>query len=334
MLIQNLNELIHFFSLTAFSFILCMVLTPVLTHFLYKYKIWKKIREQAITGEKATVFYELHKHKKNTPTMGGILLWGVISLVTFLFNFSREWTYLPLFALICCGILGLIDDYLNIRGKIKGLSARIKTIWLFLISGLGAWWFFSKLGWTFVYIPFLGNQDIGWLYIVLFILVVVSTANAVNITDGLDGLAGGLLVISFSAFAVIAFFREQFGLASFCGTVAGVCLAYTWFSIYPARFFMGDTGSLALGATLGVVAMLTNSALILPIIGFVFVAEALSSVIQIFSKKFFKRKVFLCAPIHHHFEKIGWPETKVTMRFWIIGAVFAIIGIILRLISY
>lgn len=334
MAIENLPELIDFFFLTTLSFILCIALTPLLTHFLYKYKIWKKIREEAITGERAKVFYSLHKHKKNTPTMGGILLWGIILLTTLLFNLSREWTYLPLFTLVACGILGLVDDYVNIKGfsKIKGLPAKIKMFWLFLFSSLGAWWFFSKLGWNTIYLPLIGNFEIGWLYIPLFILVIISTANAVNITDGLDGLAGGLLTISFSAFATIAFFREQFGLASFCGTVVGVCLAYTWFSIHPARFYMGDTGSLALGATLGVVAMLTNSALILPIIGFVFLAEALSSIIQIFSKKFFKKKIFLCAPIHHHFEAKGWPETKVTMRFWVIGIIFAIIGLILRLI--
>jgi phospho-N-acetylmuramoyl-pentapeptide-transferase len=156
----------------------------------------------------------------------------------------------------------------------------------------------------------------------------------VNITDGLDGLSGGLLAISFFAFLVIAFFQGNYGIAIFCGTLVGATLAYTWFNIYPARFFMGDTGAIALGAALGVVAMLTNSALVLPIIGFIFVLEAGSSLIQIISWKVLKkRKIFIVAPIHHHFEAKGWPETKVTMRFWIIGAMMAVLGVVLRFLG-
>jgi len=175
---------------------------------------------------------------------------------------------------------------------------------------------------------------IGWLYIPLFLFVIIASANAANITDGLDGLAGGLLTISFGAFSIIAFIQGQIGLAAFCLTIVGSLLAFTWFNIYPARFFMGDTGSLALGATLGVVAMLTNSVLVLPIIGFIFVIETLSVIIQLISKKLRKgKKIFLCTPIHHHFEAIGWPETKVTMRFWVIGVVMAAIGLVLGLIG-
>ena len=180
-------------------------------------------------------------------------------------------------------------------------------------------------------VPGIGNFSIGWLYVPLFMFIIIGTANAVNFTDGLDGLAGGLLATSFAAFGAIALTQGKVELAAFCGTLVGVILAYTWFNIYPARFLMGDTGSLAFGATLGVVAMLTNSALVLAVIGAVFVVEMLSSIIQIISKRFFGRKVFLSAPLHHHLEAIGWPETKVTMRFWVIGIVFAVIGLVIAL---
>jgi phospho-N-acetylmuramoyl-pentapeptide-transferase len=205
-----------------------------------------------------------------------------------------------------------------------------------LILGIalaGALYFYFKLGYNLIHVPAVGDFSIGWLYIPLFVLVVISTANAVNITDGLDGLAGGLLSLSFGAFAVIALVQGNYGIAGFCAAVVGAMLSYTWFNIFPARFLMGDSGAFALGTALGVVAMLTNSVFVLPIIGAVFVVDAGSSVIQILSKKFLKRKIFLSAPIHHHLQAIGWPETKVTMRFWVIGAVCAVGGIIIGLIT-
>src|SRR3989338_513176 len=171
--------------------------------------------------------------------------------------------------------------------------------------------------------------DIGWLYIPLFVLVVVFLSNAVNITDGLDGLAGGTLAASFAAIMGIALVQQQVGIAAFAGTIIGALLAFLWFNIYPARFFMGDTGAFALGATLAVLAFLTNTVVMLPIIGFIFVIEAFSTLIQWFSKRYLGRKFFRVAPLHHHFEAIGWPETKVTMRFWVISAVMATIGMII-----
>ena len=175
--------------------------------------------------------------------------------------------------------------------------------------------------------------EIVWLLIPLFIFIVVASANAVNISDGLDGLAGGLLAIAFGAYAVIAFMQGNYGIAGFCISLVGILLSYTWFNIYPARFFMGDVGSFAMGTALGVVAMLTDTVVILPIIAFVFVVEAGSSALQILSKKLFKRKIFQVAPIHHHFEALGWPETKVTMRFWIIGQVMAVAGILIAIVT-
>jgi phospho-N-acetylmuramoyl-pentapeptide-transferase len=329
------DQLITLFLYVFFAFLLAMLLTPFLTNFLYKYRVWKEIKTEAVTGEKLKYFSKLHKIKSHTPTMAGILIWVVVAVITLLFNYSRSQTLLPLFTLITVAILGLADDYVNIRGVggIKGINWKKKMVWLLVLGAIGAWWFYSKLGWNSIHIPGIGIFTIGWWYIPLFIFIFISSANAVNITDGLDGLAGGLLALAFAAFSIIAMVQGSLGLALFCGTVVGAVLAYTWFNIYPARFFMGDTGSLALGATLGVVAMLTNSVIVLIIIGIIFFLELASSAIQIFSKKVFKKKIFLSAPMHHHFEAIGWPETKITMRFWVIGAVAAVIGLAIALIG-
>lgn len=202
-------------------------------------------------------------------------------------NLFRQQMLLPLFSFVAAGIVGLFDDYLNIRGADKGsgMRAPIKFGLTLGIAVIGALYFHFKLNYNLIHIPKVGDFSIGWLYIPLFISVIVSTANAVNITDGLDGLSGGLTATAFGAFGIIAFFSNLPWLAAFCAAVVGIMLTYTWFNIYPARFFMGDSGSFALGTTLGVVAMLTNSVFVLPIIGAVFVVEAGSSVIQIFSKK-------------------------------------------------
>ncbi len=320
------------------SFVLAMALTPFYTFFAYRYKFWKKQRETSTTGEKLTVFNKLHAHKfkRNIPTMAGLILVVAVSIVTLVFNLDRVETYLPLAALIGGGIVGLIDDVVNLKSKksgVRGLRSGLKFLMISLLAVALGWWFFNKLGVQSVHVPFVGNWNLGWLIIPIFAFVVVATGNAVNISDGLDGLAGGLLAASFGAYAVISLIEGQFLLAGFCVTILGALLSYLWFNIYPARFFMGDVGSFALGTSLGVVAMLTNTLFLLPIIGFIFVIEAGSSAIQIFSKRVFHRKVFLSAPIHHHFEAIGWPETKVTMRFWLIGTVAAFIGVIIGLLG-
>jgi phospho-N-acetylmuramoyl-pentapeptide-transferase len=193
------------------------------------------------------------------------------------------------------------------------------------------WYFFVKLGFSDIHIPFYGDLALGWLIVPLFAFAVTATSNAVNISDGLDGLAGGLLVAAYGAFGAIAVFQGQTILAGFCFTVLGALLSYLWFNIHPARFFMGDVGSFALGTSLGVVAMLTNTLFLLPVIGIVFVVEAGSSLLQITSKKLFHKKIFLSAPIHHHLEAKGWPEPKVTMRFWVISFIAAFIGVLLAL---
>lgn len=329
------DELTHVFLLSLMAFLLAMFMTPIYTYFAYRYKFWKKQRSTSTTGEKLQVFTKLHenKFKRNIPTMAGLIFIVAITITT-LFNLERGQTWLPLAALLGGAFVGLLDDIINLRGDGKGTAGMRSSVKFLMITALGValgWWFFDRNGISSIHIPFLGDWSVGWAIIPIFAFAVVATGNAVNISDGLDGLAGGLLALSYGAFGVIALFQGQVLLAGFCFTVIGALLSYIWFNIYPARFFMGDVGSFSLGAALGVVAMLTNSLFLLPIIGIVFVVEAGSSALQIFSKKFFGKKIFISAPVHHHLEAIGWPETKVTMRFWVIGAVAAFTGVLLAL---
>lgn len=332
------NQLTLIAALGIGSFVLAMALTPIYTFFAYRYKFWKVQRETSTTGEKLTIFNKLHAHKfkRNIPTMAGLILVVSVSIVTLLFNLDRVETYLPLAALIGGGVVGLIDDIVNLKSKrkgVRGLRSGLKFLMISLLALALGWWFFTKLGVHAVHVPFIGEWNLGWLIIPIFAFVVVAAGNAVNISDGLDGLAGGLLSTSFGAYAVLSLLEGQFLLAGFCFTILGALLSYLWFNIYPARFFMGDVGSFALGTSLGVVAMLTDTLFLLPIIGFIFVIEAGSSLLQILSKRIRGKKIFLSAPIHHHFEAIGWPETKVTMRFWVIGGVAAFVGVIVGLLG-
>jgi len=333
---QLTDELIKIFTLAVGAFLLAMALTPVYTFVAYRYKFWKKQRTTSTTGEALTIFNKLHEEKfrRNIPTMAGLIAVVAISLVTLLFNLDRQQTLLPLLALLGGGVVGLIDDIINIRGSGKGvggLRSSLKFAMITFVALIAAWFFYSKLGYTDIHVPFVGQLELGWVVIPLFVLTVVSAGNSVNISDGLDGLAGGLLAAAYGSFAVIALLQGNFGIAGFCFTVLGALLAYIWFNIFPARFFMGDIGSFALGTSLGVVAMLTDTLFLLPIIGIMFVAEAGSSLLQILSKKIFHRKIFISAPVHHHLEAKGWPETKVTMRFWVIAQVASFVGILLAL---
>lgn len=324
------------FLLSVGAFLLAMFLTPIYTFMAYRFKFWKKQRSTSTTGEKLEVFTKLHaaKFKRNIPTMAGVI--GVVSIfvVTFFFNLNRAETWLPLAALVGGGAVGLLDDIINIRGNgtgVAGLRSGLKFAMITVLALALGWFFYVKLGYDSVHIPFVGDLALGWVIVPLFVLAVVATSNAVNISDGLDGLAGGLLAISYGTFGVIALLQEHILLSGFCFTVLGALLSYLWFNIYPARFFMGDVGSFAFGTSLGVVAMLTNTLFLLPIIGILFVIEAGSSLIQIISKRLFHRKVFISAPIHHHLEAKGWPETKVTMRFWVIACVAGFTGVLLAL---
>lgn len=337
--------------LTMVSFVTAFSLTPLMTRILYKYKLGKNVRDESAN---TPVFTKMHKKKIGTPTMGGVIIWGTVVLLALFFyivghffpstfiselNFlTRSQTWLPLGVMVATALVGLVDDYFNVKKigpKGGGLSMGYKSVIYLVIAMIGAYWFYVKLAWDVIHVPFLGNFEIGPWYIPIFIFIVFATAFSVNEIDGLDGLAGGTLLYAFLAYGAISFLQGKYELSAFCGVIVGALLAFLWFNINPARFFMGDTGSMSLGVTLALIAMLTNSALLLPIIGFLFVIESMSVIIQIVSKKLRNgKRVFLSAPIHHHFEAIGWTEPKIVMRFWIIATVTSLIGVVLAFIDY
>jgi phospho-N-acetylmuramoyl-pentapeptide-transferase len=334
------NTLIRILSLGFLGFVLSMIITPIYTTLSYRWQWWKKPRETAVTGETAKVFNQLHaaKHKRHIPTMAGIIFVLSVCIVTLLFNLSRSETWLPLAAFTGAALIGLVDDIININGSglgVAGLPSKLKFLLVTIVALVGGLFFYFKLDVSGIHIPGVyGQLHIGWLIVPLFVLVVVATANAVNISDGLDGLAGGLASTAFLVYSIIALLEGRYGVAGFCLAIVGSLLSYTWFNIYPARFFMGDVGSFALGTALGVVAMLTNTVLLLPVIGLMFVVEAGSTILQVASKKLRNgKKIFRIAPIHHHFEAVGWPETKITMRFWVLGQVAAVLGLIIFLLG-
>ncbi len=342
------------FGISSFAFFLAIFLTPILTHYLYKYKMWKKkARNEALGGGETPIFNQMHKDKEvGTPRMGGILVWAVAAAVIFIYfilskifpsdltnklNFlSRGQTWLPLFTLIIASVIGLADDILQIRGQgsytAGGISLTKRIIMVIAIGLIGAWWFYTKLEVSSIIIPFLGEINLGLLFIPIFVLAMLAMFSG-GVIDGIDGLSGGIFAAMFAAYGGIAFFQNQIDLAVFCGVIAGGTLAFLWFNIPPARFYMGETGILGLTTALTVVAFLTKSAISLIIIAFPLFAASGSVIIQLISKKYFHRKVFKVAPIHHHFEAIGWPPYKVTMRFWIISIVLAVIGMVVALIG-
>lgn len=318
------------------AFVIAVILAPILTNFLYKNRVGKRLRQHGVDGKATPIFSKMHEGKAGTPVMGGLLFWVTAAILTALFHLDRGQTWLPLFALVSAGVIGAVDDILNVLGKgSNGGGLRLKhKFWIYAaVAVVGAWWFYSKLGFNEIHIPGFGNVVLGWWYIPVFIATTIFVAFSVNQTDGLDGLAGGVSMLAFFVFTFIALTQGKIHLAVFCASMLGALLAFLWFNIYPARFFMGDTGSMALGMTLPILAFLTNSAALLPFILLIPFMEGISTVIQIISKKVFKRKVFLVAPIHHHFEAIGWPETRVTMRFWVIAAVGCAVGLMLSLVQ-
>jgi phospho-N-acetylmuramoyl-pentapeptide-transferase len=340
-------EIIKIFFLTTISFIIAFAWTPALTHFLFKYKLGKQIRDE----KSAPIFSALHQKKSGTPTMGGLIIWVTVVALAIIFWFSakfiggtfyslnfltRPQTLLPLGALVASALVGLVDDYFNVRRwgpKGGGLTMKRRLLIYTAIAAIGAWWFYFKLDWDLVHIPFVGDFNVGWWFIPFAIFVIVATAFSVNETDGLDGLAGGTLLMAFAAYGAIAFSGGKYELTAFCGVIIGALFAFLWFNINPARFFMGDTGAMSLGVTLAIIALYTNAALLLPIIGLVFLVESLSVIIQIFSKKVFRRKVFLSSPVHHHLEAVGWPEPKIVMRAWVISGVAAVLGLVIFLMD-
>ncbi len=310
------------------------------------------MRTLGLDGQPTPIFSKLHADREiNTPRMGGVLIWvisGLVVLAGFIISrfssnaefwnvLDRGQTWLPLFTLLTAGVIGALDDVLVIKSRGAyvggGLAMKWRLLLVAIIGLIGAWWFTSKLGFSEIFVPFVGNLDIGWLYGPLFVIVLFATFSS-GVVDGLDGLSGGVFATIFLAYAAIAYSRGQFELATFCAILLGTMLAYLWFNIPPARFYMGETGILALTTTLTVVAFLTNAVLLLPIAGIILVAETGSVIIQLLSKKFrHGKKVFLSAPLHHHFEAQGWPHYKVTMRFWVISAVFCLLALLIYLVG-
>ena len=353
-------NVIRLLCIATFAAAISFLLAPALIRILNKFQFWKKeARKKTITGEEAEVFYSLHKEREVTvPRGGGALIWISVLIVVFLFfalsfiekpwwlkmfNFlSRTETWLPVFTLVVAALVGLADDFLTVYGKGRyiggGMGFKRRLLIVILIGLVGGWWFYTKLGWESIHIPLLFNFPygidliLGYWIIPLFILVMVACWSG-GVVDGLDGLSGGVFASIFGAFSIIALAQGRANLATFCLAIAGALFAFLWFNIPPARFYMGETGILALTSTMAVVAFLTDSVVVLPIIAGLMVIEVGSIILQLLSKKFRHKKIWLSTPIHHHFEAKGWPHYKVTMRFWLIGIIFAILGVAIRLLG-
>lgn len=337
------------------SFVVGILFTPILTHFLYKHKMWKKTSVKVtLDGREAPISSKLHNdEERKTPRMGGIVVWGsalftilLFSLLSVVFshgvfsklNFlSRNQTWLPLITLVAGALFGLIDDYLVCQEKIGtnksgGLSPTKRLLFVGLLGLVGGYWFYAKLAFTAFFIPFFGTVNFGIFVVPLFIIFMIGIYSG-GIIDGVDGLSGGVFASMFSAYAIIAFANGQYDLSAFCSVVVGGLLAFLWFNIPPARFFNSETGTMGLTCALVVVAFLTNAISVLPIIALLLIVTSASTVIQILSKRYRNgKKVFLVAPLHNHFQAVGWPAYKVTMRYWIISIVCAVFGVILALV--
>lgn len=349
-----LSDVVRVLIPAGMAFCIGIGCTPLLTHYLYKYKAWKKNGGKiAYDGSVAEVFNGLHlRHEVRAPRFGGVVVWGsalitiaFISALAYLipspvaeqFDFlSRNQTWVPLAALLVGAIAGFIDDLLIIRPFGDGLRLRWRLLIVVILSLFIGWWFFDKLDVTALQIPFDGPLEIGWLVIPFFVLVSLALF-ASGVIDGIDGLSGGVFASVFASYALIAFAQQQIDLAAFCAVIVGGLLAFLWYNIPPARFYMSDTGTMALTLTIPVVAFMTDDlgggigVAVLPLIGMLLVLTVVSDVLQMVWKKAFKRKLFRIAPLHHHFEALGWPGEKVVMRYWVLSVVFATLGVILAL---
>jgi phospho-N-acetylmuramoyl-pentapeptide-transferase len=316
------------------AFAVVVVLMPPFIRLLRRLGMGKRIR---LEGP------ETHLVKEGTPTMGGLLIVAVVLAIGLLVevaggDFVDSSTFAPMATLALVGVLGTADDWLNARTG-DGISAVQKLLWQSVVAGVAAWQIQDTYQITALFAPFIGVVDIPpWLYILIAAFAIVATSNAVNITDGLDGLAGGTLIFAFAGYMVIAAVRfepspagviqaDPADLPLLCALIIGGILAFLWFNVHPAQIFMGDSGALALGATLAVVALITGQVLLLPLIGLIFVLEAGSVILQVAAVKFRGRRLFLMSPLHHHFELKGWDEEKITLRFWIVAALSALVGV-------
>ncbi len=339
---------------TAAAFFLALFLTPLAAHFFYKYKMWKKYSRSGETMSPDFVRIHNESSELNTPRPGGIIIWVSVLLTTLIFYFlpfvfpgattekmnflSRNQTFIPFCTLMLGSLIGLWDDLIQIYGH--SALARDDVSWrkwkAFLIAlvslGIGMW-FFVKLGMDSIHIPFGELWYLGIWIVPAFILVALATFSG-GVIDGIDGLSGGVLASIFGSYAIIALANNQIDLAAFSGVITGAILAFLWFNIPPARFYMGETGIMGLTITLATLAFLTDSVLILPVVALPLVITSGSVILQFFSRKLRGgKKLFLVAPLHHHLEAIGWSAYKVTMRFWVLSVIFAIIGVILAILS-
>lgn len=341
-------------SATAFAF--GIVFAPLLAGVLYRAKAWKKKsgKGTGIGGGGTPIFDELHKEREvSTPRMGGILIWAstlataaLFWLLAYFFDtfwplldfVNRSQTWLPLFALTAGALVGLVDDLLEVKRGEGGLSLSRRLSIVGTIGLIAGWWFYAKLGVTAIGIPFSAPLVIGWLVIPVFAFVTIALYAGGTI-DGLDGLAGGVFAIIFMVYAGIAFGEGQFSLAACSAVIASATLAFLWFNIPPARFYMSETGSQALTLALAMIAFSSDTiaggvgVFVLPLVALPLTATVVTTLLQVFWKKVFHKKLFRVAPIHHHFEAIGWPATKVTMRYWVITIIAGVLGLTVALLA-
>ncbi|HUO50744.1 MAG TPA: hypothetical protein VMU25_04250 [Candidatus Paceibacterota bacterium] len=351
-----LSSIVRVLLPAVITFLTGIGITPILTHYLYEYKAWKKSPgKQALDGKSAEEFNRLHKvHETRAPRMGGIVVWGSVAITTIIIallaafvptpglvslNFlSRNETWIPFATLLIGAFVGLIDDLLVIQPGGTGLKLRYRLGVVFLFSLFIGWWFWSKLAVTAVNIPFAMPVELGWLIVPLFVVMSIGIY-ASGVIDGIDGLSGGVFASIYAAYTIVAFINGQTDLAAFSAAIVGGLLAFLWFNIPPARFYMSDTGTMALTLALASVAFMTDrlgggiGITLLPIIGALLVVTVLSDILQIFWKRVFGRKLLRIAPLHHHFEAIGWPGYKVVMRYWILSIALAFAGVLLALIT-
>jgi phospho-N-acetylmuramoyl-pentapeptide-transferase len=347
-------DVMRIFVPATITFLIGVGITPFLTHFLYKYKLWKpRGGKIALDGKPASVFNSLHERKEvGTPRFGGIIVWGSVLITAALLQvawvlfptafeelafISRNQTWLPLAALLSGAIVGLIDDFSEVRGK-EGLRLRMRLLLVAVVATFCGWWFFAKLGVVSVSLPFVVVPITLGVWFIPFFVLVTLFIYAGGVIDGIDGLAGGIFATIFTAYGGIAFFQDQLDISALCAALVGGLLAFLWFNIPPARFYLSETGTMGLTLALAVIAFLTDTlgggkgVGVLPIIALPLVATALSNILQIVGKKVFGKKIFRIAPLHHHFEALGWPPYKVTMRYWVVGVIAALIGMILALL--
>jgi phospho-N-acetylmuramoyl-pentapeptide-transferase len=328
--LDPLDNLSISLALSGVAFVITLIIGRPFIEWLKANGIGKKIRVDGPEG---------HFTKMGTPTMGGIMFTSVVVVLTLIFNvIGREAMLLPLFVVIGCSIIGGIDDKMNlVGGTTAGLSEKYKMLPLLLFATIAAFVLYYPLDLQRIYIPFIGQYDIGLIYIPIATLVIAGSANAVNFADGLDTLAGGTAAVAFTAYGIIAFLQGQVHVVTFCFTMVGALFGFLWFNAHPAQVIMGDTGSLALGASLATAAFMTGQWLLLLVVGAVFVVEAASVILQRYWFKFTRirygegRRILRIAPLHHHFEAIGWSETQITMRFWLAGMMSGLLGVALAL---